>query len=37
MQFGFIFKSLLKEKNYDELINRFIAIFELVDILTENN
>lgn len=37
MQFGFIFKSLLKEKNYDELINRFIAIFELIDILTENN
>lgn len=36
MLFGFIFKSLLKPKNYDELINRFIAIFDLVDYLNKN-
>lgn len=36
MLFGFIFKSLLKQKNYDELINRFIAIFDLVDYLNKN-
>lgn len=34
MQFGFLFKSLLKVKNYDELIERFIVIFDLVDILS---
>ncbi len=33
MLFGFLFHSLLKQKNYDELIDRFVAIFELVDIL----
>ena len=33
MQFGFLFKSLLNAKNYDELIDRFIVIFELIDIL----
>ncbi len=32
-QFGFLFKSLLKAKNYDDLIERFIVIFELVDYL----
>lgn len=30
-QFGFIFRSLLKPKNYDDLIERFIVIYDLVD------
>jgi len=29
--FGFLFKSLLKEKNYDELIERFIVIYDSID------
>lgn len=33
MQFGFLFKSLLKPKNYDELIDRFTIVFDLVDLL----
>ncbi len=33
MLFGFLFRSLLKAKNYDDLIERFIVIFDLVDIL----
>lgn len=33
MQFGFLFKSLLKAKNYDELIKRFIIVFDLIDLL----
>lgn len=33
LQFGFLFKSLLKAKNYDELIERFIIVFDLIDIL----
>lgn len=33
MQFGFLFKSLLKAKNYYELIERFTIVFNLVDIL----
>ncbi len=33
MQFGFLFKSLLKAKNYDELIERFIIVFDLIDLL----
>ena len=32
-EFGFIFKSLLKAKNYDDLIERFIVIYDLVDLL----
>lgn len=36
MLFGFLFKSLLKAKNYDDLIERFIVIFDLVDILNED-
>ncbi len=32
-EFGFIFKSLLKTKNYDELIGRFTAIYDLIDLL----
>ena len=35
MQFGFLFNSLLTAKNYDDLIERFIAIFDLIDILNE--
>lgn len=35
MLFGFLFRSLLKAKNYDDLIERFIVIFDLVDILNE--
>lgn len=33
MQFGFLFKSLLKAKNYDELIKRFTIVFDLIDLL----
>lgn len=33
-QFGFMFKSLLKAKNYDELINRFIVIYDFIDFLS---
>lgn len=33
-QFGFIFRSLLMAKNYDDLIERFIVIYDLVDLLT---
>lgn len=33
MQFGFLFKSLLKAKNYDELIERFVIVFDLIDLL----
>lgn len=32
-QFGFLFKSLLKTKNYDELIDRFIVIYDFIDFL----
>ena len=32
-QFGFLFRSLLKVKNYDDLIKRFVVIFDLVDYL----
>ena len=32
-QFGFLFKSLLKTKNYDELINRFVVIYDFIDFL----
>ena len=32
-QFGFLFKSLLKAKNYDDLIERFIVIYDLIDFL----
>lgn len=31
MQFGFLFRTLLKPENYDDLIARFTAIFELID------
>jgi hypothetical protein len=33
MQFGFLFKSLLIAKNYDDLIERFIIVFDLIDLL----
>lgn len=33
MQFGFLFRSLLKAKNYDDLIDRFIVIYDLIDVL----
>lgn len=33
MQFGFLFKSLLNAKNYDDLIERFIVIYDLIDVL----
>lgn len=32
-QFGFLFKSLLNAKNYDELIERFIVIYDFIDFL----
>lgn len=35
LQFGFLFKSLVKAKNYDDLINKFIVIYNLVDILNK--
>jgi len=33
MQFGSLFKTLLKVKNYDSLIDRFLIIFKLVELL----
>ena len=36
MQFGFIFKSLLNAKNYDDLIERFIVIYDLIDVLNKS-
>ncbi len=35
MQFGFLFRSLLKAKNYDDLIDRFIVIYDLIDLLNK--
>ena len=35
MQFGFLFRSLLNAKNYDDLIDRFIVIYDLIDVLTK--
>lgn len=35
LQFGFLFKSLTRAKNYDDLINKFIVIYNLVDILNK--
>ena len=35
MPFGYLFKSLLKMKNYDEFIEKFIVIYELVDFINE--
>ena len=32
-QFGFLFRSLLKAKNYDDLIERFVVIYDLADYL----
>lgn len=36
IQFGMIFRSLLNPKNYDALIERYIVIYDLIDILTKN-
>ena len=36
MQFGFLFRSLLNAKNYDDLIDRFIVIYDLIDLLNKN-
>lgn len=36
LRFGFLFKSLLSAKNYDDLIERFIVIYDLIDILNNN-
>lgn len=33
LQFGSLFRSLLIAKNYDELIDRFIVIYDLIDVL----
>lgn len=30
-QFGFLFKSLLKPNNFDDLIERFVVIYDLID------
>lgn len=35
MQFGFLFKTLLNAKNYDELIEKFIVIYDLIDVLNK--
>ncbi len=37
LRFGFLFRSLLKAKNYDDLIDRFIVIYDLIDILNNQN
>ena len=34
--FGSIYKSLLDKKNFDEIINRFTAIYNLVDYITQD-
>lgn len=34
MQFGFLFRSLTNAKNYDDLIERFIVIYDLIDLLS---
>ena len=34
MPFGYLFKSLINMKNYDEFIEKFIVIYELVDFLS---
>ena len=36
LQFGSLFRSLLIAKNYDELIDKFIAIYDLIDVLQAN-
>lgn len=36
LQFGFLFRSLLKAKNYDDLIDRFIVIYDLIDFLNNH-
>ena len=36
LQFGFLFKSLVKAKNYDDLINKFIVIYNLVNVLNKS-
>ena len=36
-EFGFLFKSLLKSKNYDDLIERFIVIYDLIDYLVKQS
>lgn len=36
LQFGSLFRSLLIAKNYDELIDKFIAIYDLIGILQAN-
>ncbi len=33
MEFGSLFSSLLKKENYDELIERFTVIYDLIDLL----
>ena len=35
MEFGFLFRSLLRAKNYDDLIERFIVIYDLIDLLNK--
>ena len=36
MPFGYLFKSVLNLKNYDEFIEKLIVIYDLVDFMTEN-
>ena len=37
MQFGFILNSLLDKKSYNNLIERFAIIYELIDFINEQN
>ncbi len=36
MPFGYIFKSVVKLKNYDEFIEKFIVIYELIDYINKD-
>lgn len=36
MPFGFLFKSLMSAKTYDEIIERFIVIYDLIDLLNKD-
>lgn len=35
-KFGFLFKTLLKPQNYDELIDMFVSVFRLIDTITKD-
>ncbi len=36
MPFGYLFRSIINLKNYDEFIEKFIVIYELIDFINKN-